>query len=145
MSHANAFMWFMIGLLTVLVLWRVYERSAVPRLRRHVTRLHGELAEVRAELAVTRDEAASFAAQLERTNIDWLRAERKLARARTSRARWQAQAANWQRAYNAKHEEYCAEVRSLKRWYSALRPAQQVALATAQDALVVGQMVKVAP
>lgn len=131
MSHANAFMWFMIGLLTVLVAYRLWERSTVRRLRAHVQRLHDERREAAIEVELTREEAVTLRETLEATLVDWKRAEKKLARARTSRARWQAHAANWQRMHRNEFKRADQAEARLMRWqydqkYNATAPAFKV-------------------
>jgi hypothetical protein len=139
-------MWFLIGLLTVLVLYRVYERSAVRRLRAHVARLHDDLADARIDQQLVDENEQVLRNSLERALLDWKRAERKLARARTSRARWQAWAAEHERRYRNEFKRADQAEARLMRWQyrsrygseqptpCAMRPEQALALVQGRDA-----------
>lgn len=131
-----------------LVMWRAYSRSAVKRLRSHVARLHDERAETATEIELLREEAVSLRERLELALVDWKRAERKLARARTSRARWQALGAEHERRYRNEFKRADQAETRLMRWQythryetpapafkivGELRPEQVQALREAQE------------
>lgn len=99
-----------------LVMWRAYSRSHVQRLRSHVQRLHEQHSDNKVEIELLREEAISLRERLELALVDWKRSERKLARARTSRARWQALGAEHERRYRNEFKRADQAETRLMRW-----------------------------
>lgn len=140
MSNADLFMWFMIVFLAELVAFKVWDKSASRRLRKHVARLYDERRESTIDVDLLREEACELRERLEATLLDWRRDLRKLARARTSRARWQAMAAEHERRYRNEFKRADQAETRLMRWQyrkyntpapvtlPALRPEQAQAL-----------------
>lgn len=150
LSNADLFMWFTIAFLAQLIAFKVWSRSAAIRLRRHVARLHADRREDAVEIGLLREEAVSLRERLELTLLDWKRSERKLARARTSRARWQSLAAEHERRYRNEFKRADQAETRLMRWqynarYEAPAPAFKVVGAIAAEDLRTGTPVKVVP
>jgi hypothetical protein len=138
-------------LLVIACAYRVWSRSAERKLRARVQRLHDKRDELATECELLREEAVDNRERLEAALLDLNRAERKLSRVRTSRARHQAAAADWQRLYRNEFKRADqAEVRLMRWQYDrkydaqnpdppkarpiALRPEQALALADGRDA-----------
>lgn len=148
-SNADLFMWVMIVFLLELIAFKVWQRSAVRRLRRHVARLHGARIDDAVEIGLLREEACDLRERLEAALVDWKRSEKKLARARTSRARWQALAAEQERRFRNEFKRADQAEARLMRWQYRhryeLAPAFSVVGAIAAEDLKAGQVVALRP
>jgi hypothetical protein len=150
MTNADVAMWYVLGALTLLVIGKAYARSQVRRLRSHVFRLHEQHSDNKVEIELLREEAVSLRERLELALVDWKRAERKLARARTSRARWQALGAEHERRYRNEFKRADQAETRLMRWqyvhrYDTPAPAFKVVGVIAVEDLRAGTPVKVVP